>query len=246
MKNSEERSLYEQAFIERIGDVIHKNRKKNNYTLDNLSTEIGVSGATISRYEKGKIDIPASMMARISYVCSFPLRDYMADEEKKYPKLPSDLFKEILSFCNDKDGVVPRPKTERYEPLYDRTDENGNLIPTYKIRKELNTDSPDLREKEDVPPPNDEMFDFYISEEEPSKQGLLLEAYRLGLKAVSEDSKELKTATKALARYIASDDDAARNKRLRAYYVQCMDWIMKTNHDKDGGTADTRQTNGQP
>lgn len=59
------------------GKVIENKRKKKNITQKALGDALCVSEATVSRYEKGKIDIPASSLPIISGVCDFPMKDYL-------------------------------------------------------------------------------------------------------------------------------------------------------------------------
>lgn len=74
-KNDEKRKLYREQY----GNVIRKKRKRRNMTQKELAGEIGVTDATISRYEKGELEMPASLLPLISDVCSFRFADYMAD-----------------------------------------------------------------------------------------------------------------------------------------------------------------------
>ena len=72
-KNEEKRKLYREQY----GNVIRKKRKRRNMTQKELAEEIGVTDATISRYEKGELEMPASLLPLVSEVCSFRFSDYM-------------------------------------------------------------------------------------------------------------------------------------------------------------------------
>ena len=72
-KNEEKRKLYREQY----GNIIRKKRRKRNITQKELAAEIGVTDATISRYEKGELEMPASILPVISEFCKFNFRDYM-------------------------------------------------------------------------------------------------------------------------------------------------------------------------
>ena len=74
-KNEEKRRLYREQY----GNVIRKKRRRRNMTQKELAEEIGVTDATISRYEKGELEMPASLLPLISDVCNFRFADYMAE-----------------------------------------------------------------------------------------------------------------------------------------------------------------------
>lgn len=58
------------------GNVIKKHRKKHNISQDQLAYFIGVNKSTISRYENGSMDIPASNLPLICKECSFSPSEY--------------------------------------------------------------------------------------------------------------------------------------------------------------------------
>lgn len=70
------------SFLKATGRVISKKRKRRNITQEELGKAINVSGSTIGRYEKGKIEIPASVLPLISGICDFPMRDYLMEWER--------------------------------------------------------------------------------------------------------------------------------------------------------------------
>lgn len=74
-KNDEKRKLYRKQF----GSVIKKKRVRKNITQQELAEEIGVTRTTVGRYEKGDLEMPASILPVISELCSFQFSDYMAD-----------------------------------------------------------------------------------------------------------------------------------------------------------------------
>ena len=70
-----------QDFLKSTGNVIYKKRRYKNITQEELGKALGVSASTISRYEKGTLDIPVSNLPLISNYCDFKLRDYLIEWE---------------------------------------------------------------------------------------------------------------------------------------------------------------------
>ena len=65
-----------------IGTVIKAKRKKAGKTQEQLANELGVAKSTISKYEHGAIDIPLSVIPKISQICDFSLLDYVPIQQK--------------------------------------------------------------------------------------------------------------------------------------------------------------------
>ncbi len=207
-----EKDRIAELFIQNIGNVISHKRKQKGYKLDTLAKEMGIDSSTLSRYENGKIDIPASAMAYASYICDFELSEYTTRryDEKKL----SQLFKEIVRY-----GEESRPETiyQRIrKPRYDRTDEQGNIIPTYTIEKVEPL-------KMSVSPPtseDDERVNIYMeAERSASKRRLLM--YAMKFAEITDSSKDAKTAIRAMTRCIASDKDKETDKMLKEYLKKC-------------------------
>ena len=74
-KREEKRRTYREQY----GKVIKRKRTGKNITQMELAEELGISRTTVSRYEKGELEMPASLLPLISDVCSFRFADYMAD-----------------------------------------------------------------------------------------------------------------------------------------------------------------------
>uniref|UniRef100_UPI004057C6EB helix-turn-helix domain-containing protein n=1 Tax=Acetatifactor sp. TaxID=1872090 RepID=UPI004057C6EB len=70
-------------FLVSIGSVIKKKREKKNISQQELGEYLNVSKSTISRYESGSFDMPATTLPLISSYCDFPLSDYVYDEKVK-------------------------------------------------------------------------------------------------------------------------------------------------------------------
>lgn len=71
-KNRLDIDIYKKA----TGDVIRKHRRKHNISQEQLAYSIGVNKSTISRYENGSMDIPASILPIISRECNFSPSEY--------------------------------------------------------------------------------------------------------------------------------------------------------------------------
>lgn len=74
-KNEEKRRIYREQY----GKVIKRKRTGKNITQMELAEELGVARTTVSRYEKGKLEMPASLLPLISDICNFRFSDYMED-----------------------------------------------------------------------------------------------------------------------------------------------------------------------
>lgn len=61
----------------RIGSIIKTKRKRKNISQTELGEYLGLSHATISRYESGKIPITIDSMEQIATYCDFRPMDYM-------------------------------------------------------------------------------------------------------------------------------------------------------------------------
>ena len=60
-----------------FGKVIQRKRKKAGITQAQLGENLGVTKSTVSRYEAGSIDIPASMLPMSCEVCDFKMEEYI-------------------------------------------------------------------------------------------------------------------------------------------------------------------------
>lgn len=72
-KVNKKRELYR----ERYGEVRRRKRKKKNISQKELAEELGITAATVSRYEKGTLEIPASSLPLVSEMCRFRFSEYM-------------------------------------------------------------------------------------------------------------------------------------------------------------------------
>ncbi len=63
-------------FLKHVGNVIRTKRRKHGISAKAISKHLKISESTLSRYETGKSDIGARMMAMISEYVKFPMKDY--------------------------------------------------------------------------------------------------------------------------------------------------------------------------
>lgn len=87
-----------EAFKKHIGTVIKRYRKYRGYMQSWLAKDLGITEATVSRYEKGASEIKASTMAHISHILDFDLIEYVPDG-----LTISQKFSELVRFS----GVTP-------------------------------------------------------------------------------------------------------------------------------------------
>lgn len=211
-------------FLVNIGHVIQHYRIRKGWSQSALGNEIGVNNTTISKYERGDIDISASKMAYIAFLLGFEPECYAmpqgpGDKTKKW----SQIFKELVTAVEETRRTAPPEQySEFVKPRYDRTDEHGNIIPTYPIRKPKGERLPGKR----VLPPtdtDDELFDKYMDSSWEGKQKvpLLLMAYHTLYASELSDIKDMKAAIRAITRIIASDEDKTTNKMLAEYLKKC-------------------------
>jgi|WetSurMetagenome_2_1015567.scaffolds.fasta_scaffold1665334_1 transcriptional regulator with XRE-family HTH domain len=59
--------------MENIGPIIKAARRNRDLTLQEFSDAIGKTPATVSRYERGQIDIPFSVLVKIAEALHTPL-----------------------------------------------------------------------------------------------------------------------------------------------------------------------------
>lgn len=67
------------AYREQYGRIIRQKRKMKGINQKELAEKLNVTDATISRYEKGTLDIPASTLPIICDICDFDFSEYMED-----------------------------------------------------------------------------------------------------------------------------------------------------------------------
>lgn len=73
------------AFKKHIGEVIRFRRRKAKLKQANLSTYLGISRTTVSKYETGRLDMPISQLPLISKYCGFKLWEYIVGYEGEKP-----------------------------------------------------------------------------------------------------------------------------------------------------------------
>lgn len=78
---------------------IRKFRKAAGYTQEELAQKIGITHATLSRYETGEIDPPASQLQRISFSLGVSVSDLLGNKHKMEQDECSKLFRHNLSIA---------------------------------------------------------------------------------------------------------------------------------------------------
>ena len=83
MKKDKKVEEKRKKYLAIFGEVIKKKRTCKSLEQRELGEAIGVSDTTISRYENGKVEIPASVLPLICEACDFKMRDFSSkiDEE---------------------------------------------------------------------------------------------------------------------------------------------------------------------
>ena len=84
-------SIFDQseANKQHIGRVIKRNRKRLSITQTELAECLTVATSTITRYESGDIDVPASYLGIISDILSFEPSEYFVSKRKPYEVIDS-------------------------------------------------------------------------------------------------------------------------------------------------------------
>jgi len=103
-------------FLISTGKTIAEKRKKKNISQKELGEALGHSISTISRYEKGSLDMPISNLPLICNFCGFHLKDYLKGWEKddlnkavttvlsyKHLKPEQAVVKEYIRSCTDEE-----------------------------------------------------------------------------------------------------------------------------------------------
>lgn len=70
-------------FLVSVGSTIKNKREQKNITQEQLAVYLEVTKSTVSRYEKGAMDMPVSNLPLISHYCNFPISDFVRAERVK-------------------------------------------------------------------------------------------------------------------------------------------------------------------
>ena len=109
----------QKAYREQYGKVIKKKRQRRNISQDSLAEVIGVTGATMSRYEKGTTEMPASILPIICEACGFKFAEYM--ESFEVADNVDELYKAVRFVISTKGAYPPLEwDNERCKEEYDR------------------------------------------------------------------------------------------------------------------------------
>lgn len=218
------------AFLENIGKVIRKHRMQKNIKIETLAADAGVSKSAISRYETGGADITASMMARISVILGFDMREYIEISER-FPgdeRIPIDvIFKELVRYSAQKDIYAERaPKTDYDIPpkpdvLYNREEKRWEMVEVEKVIRPSDEEAEymDLS-LEEVDKENRFFLDYMNSDESSVKRDVLRAAF-VAANEASTNGKTAKTLVNAALDYAIRDEDKEVRDRLKWYRKMC-------------------------
>lgn len=209
--------------LEHIGRVIKRNRKLKNLTQRILATELKCTDATISRYEKGKSDIQASTMIRISCLCDFNPIEYALPGDGTL----SEKFKSIV----DANGQKIQPFVpEHYSVMFDM--QAGGQISealykqickTFSNEEVLTIQPPTI--KEPLAVQDIEAFNDYLKKpENSSKCKVLLYGYEIIKEADKGDFAFDVTVnlTKSILISLIRDHAGYIDKEMYKFYWKCM------------------------
>ena len=99
------------TILENIGKVIRYNRLKKGITQKELAIFLDVKESTISRYEKGILEIPSSVLFCICDYLEFSLNEFLTNN-KKYNTLLNDKRTHKSKSFHPELGVELRSRTE--------------------------------------------------------------------------------------------------------------------------------------
>lgn len=103
-------------FLKSTGKTIAEKRKKKNISQKELGDALEHSTSTISRYEKGLLDMPISNLPLICEYCGFDLKDYLKGWKEdnlskaattvlsyKMLKPEQEVVQEYINSCSDEE-----------------------------------------------------------------------------------------------------------------------------------------------
>ena len=158
------------------GEVIKTKRIRKGFEQKELGESIGVSDTTISRYENGKIEIPASVLPVICRTCDFRMKDF---SDKIDQVIILDNKEEIIN--NAQKSNLHKESQEKDNQIFESAyalsvEEEGNMweCANWMINNFADTDE-DRNELSYI------MLDLMTQEKKTTKKQLhrLYEYYRL-------------------------------------------------------------------
>ncbi|MBO4458111.1 MAG: helix-turn-helix transcriptional regulator [Butyrivibrio sp.] len=88
MKNAH---ISNDSFLKRVGYMISRLRIGKNIKQEQMAKELNITQPALSKYERGKIDIPILKLKEISDKYDYPMEDFFSASE-----LPSEMYRKIV------------------------------------------------------------------------------------------------------------------------------------------------------
>lgn len=88
MKNAH---ISNNSFLKRVGCTITRLRIRKNIKQEQMAKELNITQPALSKYERGKIDIPVLKLKEISDKYDYPLEDFFSMDI-----LPSEMYRKII------------------------------------------------------------------------------------------------------------------------------------------------------
>ena len=102
MKNAH---ISNDSFLKRVGCTIARLRIGKNIKQEQMAKELNITQPALSKYERGKIDIPVLKIKEISDKYDYPIEEFFSMDE-----LPSEMYRKIVKVPKhrkvDKDDEV--------------------------------------------------------------------------------------------------------------------------------------------
>lgn len=87
----------DRALLQNIGKVIRWYRRKRKFPQALLSSKLHVSQAALSRYERGKTNMPVLTLKWIADICDFTMDEYFIEITT-----PSDMYKAVIGDVSER------------------------------------------------------------------------------------------------------------------------------------------------
>ena len=200
-------------FLENIGSIIKRKRKKLNITQSQLAKFLHVDSSTLCKYEKGITDIPVSKLPLISTYCDFKITDFFTNDTSQelldtFNKLADIRGMQYLK--NEEHATTKLQKPSLLGHIY--IDENGKEFTEYLTVKEpshpkKSLSIENLLDQEPIIPFSKVEFIEYILKDEQKKLYDALTGAKLLLDCIDTDKKPGKKQKlrNDLAKYIIED-----------------------------------------
>ena len=226
-----------EAFKKHIGTVIKRYRKYRGYRQSWLAKDLGITEATVSRYEKGLSEIKASTMAYISHVLDFDLIEYVPDAlsvSQKFSELVrSSGIRPECSYVKSVSEHDIKPDTLRNIHVMEYMS-NGRVMVSADINSSQIEKRPekidilyDFPKTTPLPPRDDDrtVFELHMRERDNrDRLRILLYGYRLIKMFEDMDTPHNTTSSmsKQILRRVIKEPSGKLDRNTYAYYWKCL------------------------